>query len=57
MDEPRDYHAEALAIIAGTSLLLPERLHLTALYEWGKLKAEALNQVLEAEWTPKEPHR
>jgi len=42
----RDYVKEALSIVAGTSLLLPERPHLTALYELYKLTDTALKDLL-----------
>jgi hypothetical protein len=42
----RDYVKEALSIIAGTSLLLPERPHLTALYELYTLTDQALKDLL-----------
>lgn len=39
-DDTRDYFTEALKIIDGTSLLLPERAHLSALYHFA-LAAQA----------------
>jgi hypothetical protein len=54
MDEDRDYLEEARRIIAGKSLLMPERAHLISLqdyYESREYAGELINEALTAETT------
>ena len=46
-ETPRDLLAEAISIAEGTSLLLPQRAHLTTLWELYKLKSEALDSLID----------